>query len=178
LKTILVAIDGSSASEKALEVALDLARQHRAQVKLLHVLLRDKEPEELLRLPDLPSAGRDLATELRRLAQERPAERSAAELMANPNAPGRPAPESLLRHIGDHLLRLANNRALGRRVRAQVLVIADGPVAMAITEAAKAMQVDAIVMGSRGLHHIDALGLGSGSQEVCRSTHRTCITVH
>jgi nucleotide-binding universal stress UspA family protein len=178
LKTILVAIDGSKAAEKALEVAFDLARQHHAQVRLLHVLLRDKEPEELLRLPDLTSANHDLATELRRLAQEQPVERSAAELMADPSAPSRPVPESLLRWIGDHLLRRASNLAHRRRVPAEALELADGPVATAITEAAEALQVEVIVMGSRGLRLIDALGFGSASQEVCRSTHRTCITVH
>ena len=70
MKTILVPIDGSDVSEKALEVALDLAEHHNAQVKLLHVLLRDKEPEELLRLPDLAGTGAEVAAELGRLVRE------------------------------------------------------------------------------------------------------------
>ena len=68
MKRILVAIDGSRAADKALETALDLAAQHEAEIRLLHVLLRDKEPEELLRLPDLARAGKDLVGELKCLA--------------------------------------------------------------------------------------------------------------
>ena len=60
MKRILVAIDGSRAADKALEVGLDLAEQHQAEIRLLHVLLRDKEPTELLRLPDLAHAKGDL----------------------------------------------------------------------------------------------------------------------
>ena len=52
MKRILVAVDGSRAADKALEVALDLAALYEAEIRLLHVLLRDKEPQELLRLPD------------------------------------------------------------------------------------------------------------------------------
>ena len=178
LKTILVAIDGSKAAEKALTVAMDLARQHRAQLKLLHVLLRDKEPEELLRLADLASAGRDLAALLQQLAQGRPKDRSAAELMADPNAPSKPIAEKTLRRIGDHLLKQACARAVRRRIRAEALELADGPVAATIAAAAEAVHAEAIVMGSRGLRLIDALGFGSASQEVCRLAHCTCIAVH
>ncbi len=92
MKRILVAIDGSKAADKALETALDLAAQHEAEIRLLHVLLRDKEPEELLRLPDLASAGKDLVGELKRLAQRPRRVRSAAEVMSNPTAPDRPIP--------------------------------------------------------------------------------------
>ena len=45
MKTILMPTDGSEPAVKALDVALDLACQHEANVRLMHVLLRDKEAE-------------------------------------------------------------------------------------------------------------------------------------
>lgn len=178
MKTILVPIDGSKAAERALEVALDLAVQRKAQVKLLHVLLRDKEPEELLRLPNLLLTGRDLTDELKRLAQRPLKERSAAEMMADPGAPNRPVPAAILHQIGTHLLKHASASAVGRHVPIEALKVADGPVAPTITATALAVQAETIVMGSRGLRLIEALGFGSTSLEVCQSAHCTCIAVH
>jgi len=69
MKTILVPTDGSVAAEKALDLALDLAEKHGAGIKLLHVLLQDKEPNELLRLPDLSAAEGDVGSALKALEQ-------------------------------------------------------------------------------------------------------------
>ena len=178
MKRILVAIDGSRAADKALEVALDLAEQHQGEIRLLHVLLRDKEPTELLRLPDLGHAGSDLAGELQRLAQAPAPARSASEIMSNPGIPDRPVPVGILRKIGTGLLSRAANWAEARSVPVETLKIADGPVAEAITATAVAVQATTIVMGSRGLRLIDALGFGSTSQEVFRTAPCTCIAVH
>lgn len=178
MKTILVAIDGSKAAEKALYLAMDLAAQHKAQIKLLHVMLRDKEPEELLRLAEAAAVDPGLVEELRKLARRPRRALSAAELMANPGAPSRSVPALLLRRIGQHLLEHGSAAAGERKLKAEALKIADGPVAATITATAGALGADAIVMGSRGLRLIDALGFGSASQEVFRSAHCTCIAVH
>jgi nucleotide-binding universal stress UspA family protein len=178
LKRILVAIDGSRAADKALEVGLDLAEQHQAEIRLLHVLLRDKEPTELLRLPDLAHAKGDLVGALERLAQAPAPARSASETMSNPSFPDRPVPVGILRRIGTHLLQRAGSWADARCVQAEALKLADGPVAETITATAIAMDATTIVMGSRGLRLIDALGFGSASQEVFRTASCTCIAVH
>ena len=178
MKRILVAIDGSRAADKALEVALDLAEQHQAEIRLLHVLLRDKEPAELLRLPDLDHAKSDLVGELRRLAQAPAAARSASEIMSNPGIPDRPVPVGILRKIGTYLLNRAGSSAEARCVSVEVLKLADGPVAETITATALAVQATTIVMGSRGLRLIDAQGFGSASQEVFRTAPCTCVAVH
>jgi len=172
LKRILVAIDGSRAADKALEVALDLAEQHQAEIRLLHVLLRDKEPTELLRLPDLDHAKSNLAGELQRLAQAPAAARSASEIMSNPGFPDRPVPVGVLRKIGTYLLRRAASWAEARCVPVEVLKLADGPVAESITTTAVAVQATTIVMGSRGLRLIDALGLSSRRQSRARTRDR------
>jgi nucleotide-binding universal stress UspA family protein len=178
MKTILVPIDGSTVSEKALEVALDLAERHQAAVKLLHVLLRDKEPEELLRLPGLPGAGAEIAAELARLVEAPAARHSAEALMADPNLPSHPIAEPLLRKIGAHVLRRGSACAAKRGVAAELLELADGAAAPAIVAMAEAIGADTIVIGSRGLRHIEAFTFGSVSDEVRRTARCTCIAIH
>ncbi len=178
MKTILVPTDGSVAAEKALDLALDLAQKHKANVKLLHVLLRDKEPDELLRLPELSKAGGDVVSELHECEHCPEAQRTVEELMGERNVPRRPAPESLLRQIGTHVLKRATAHAAERGVSAEMLELADGAAAPAIKAAAEATKVDTIVMGTRGLRQIEAVTFGSVSQEVCRLVDCTCVAVH
>lgn len=178
MQTILVALDGSRPAGKALGVALDLAKQHKAKVVLLHVLLREQEPEELLRLAGLAAAGPALADRLKSLCLAHPRKRTAEEIMDNPGAPNRPVPEAVLREIAALVLKQGRATTARRRVRVEVLEPADGPAARAIAAAAARMQADAIVMGSRGLRQIDSFTFGSVSREVCRLAHCTCIAVH
>lgn len=176
MKTILVPTDGSEAAVKALGVALDLARQHEANLRLMHVLLRDKEADELLRLPDVQDAGADVVQALDRLAKTPTEPLTAEEIMAN--VVKRPAPEALLRLLGAHVLTAARNRAAECGVRADVLDLADGEPAPAIVSAATTAGADAIVMGTRGLRDIEVITFGSVSQEVCRTAPCTCVAVH
>lgn len=178
MNTILVPTDGSVPAEKALDLALDLAEMHGADIKVLHVLLRDKEPDELLRLPELAVADEHVADELAALAGEPETPHSAEELMAERGAPDRPVSEDLLRSIGEHVLNRATIRASARGVAAQALPLGDGTAAEAIASAADTEGVDTIVMGTRGLRQIEAVAFGSVSQQVCRLVKCTCVAVH
>ncbi len=177
MKSILVPLDGSHAATKALDVAFDLAEMHGAALKLLHILLHDKEPDELLRLPGLD--GQDgIRTELTALTKAPRTEHTAEELMSRPNLPDRPSPDSLLTQIGEVVLGQAADQAEARSLVADRLSISDGAPGQVIVETVKAEGIDTIVMGMRGLSQIEAFTFGSVSQEVCRSTGCTCIAVH
>ena len=178
MQTILVPTDGSPSANKAIDVAADLALQHGAGLRLLHVLLRDKEPHELLRLAPLTASGDGIVEKLEALAAAPAVERTAEELMADHNCPERPAPEDVLRDIGRLILGQAESRAADRGVEVQILEIGDGAPAEEIANAAKSANADTIVMGTRGLRQIEALAFGSVSQEVCRSVDCTCVAVH
>jgi nucleotide-binding universal stress UspA family protein len=178
MPTILVPTDGSTNAEAALDVALDLAEKHGGQIKLLHVLLRDKEPFELLRLPALATAADDVAATLRTLARGPVTPRSASDILAHPNRPERPVPEPVLRAIATRVLNLASRRAESRGIAAEVLAIADGPAAAAIVATARREGIETIVMGTRGLRQIESVAFGSVSQEICLTAPCTCIAVH
>jgi nucleotide-binding universal stress UspA family protein len=49
-KTILVPVDGSANSRRAIEAAAELAKCHQASIVLLHVILDEPLPKELLRM--------------------------------------------------------------------------------------------------------------------------------
>ena len=178
MRMILVPFDGSKAAQSALDVAVDLAVQHQANITLLHILLHDAEADQLLSLPGISEAGQEVVDELRRLAQTPEPTRTIEEEMANPGSPIRPAPAILLRMIGAHVLEWAKSQAVERGVQAQSLDLADGPAADAILATASDISADAIVMGTRGLRPIEAITVGSVSQEVCRTADCTCIMVH
>lgn len=177
MTTILVPTDGSNAAEKALGVAMDLAEAHKADIRLLHVLLTDKEPGELLRVADI-AAGDALADRLAALAEGPDASRSVEDLMSNPNLPTHPVPADVLRQIGTRILERARRQVAARGLPAGVLDIADGPAAPAIAAAAETEGAEMIVMGMRGLRIIDAFTYGSVSQQVCGTVKCTCIAVH
>ena len=177
MKSILVPIDGSPASSKALDVALDLAERHGATVKLLHALLHEMEPEALLGLPDV-AADAGLAATLRDIAQSPKADRSVEQILQNPNAPERPTPDDVLNRVGACVLTGAIGKAHARGVTAQALEMTGDAPATAICAAADEHGPDTIVMGMRGLSQIEAFTFGSVSQDVCRTVKCTCIAVH
>lgn len=178
MQSILVPTDGSEAAEKAFGVALDLALQHGATIKVLHVLLRNKEPGELLRLPEVSVAGQEVVRELKRLEEMPVAPPSVEQIMTNPDAVLRPASELVLRMIGAHVLKRASARATERGLDIELLELADSAPAHAIVASAAAEGADTIVMGMRGLSLSDMAIIGSVSQEVCRTAACTCIVVH
>jgi len=179
MKQILVPTDGSTYALKALDVALDLAGAHGATLHLLHVLMRDKEPVDLLRLADLAlGAHPDIVATLKDLADRPAQELSAEQLMADPARPLHPVPASLLQDIGTVILEHADAAATKRGIAAQMMPVGEGDIAGVIAAAAHECQADAIVMGMRGLRQVDMVTLGSISQQVCHQAPCTCITVH
>ena len=178
MKTILVPTDGSAVADAALDVALDLAEKHASSIKLLHVLLRDKDAFDLLRLPGLPETLPELADALDQLVAAPRVERAVSDVLAHPEAPDRPVPDELLQAIATHILKRAGAHARARGISTEALSIADGAAATAIVAAATEHGIDTIVIGMRGLRQIEAVTLGSVSQEVCRKAPCTCIAVH
>lgn len=176
MKKILVPTDGSEVAIKALEVALDLAGSHHATITLLHVLLRDKEPAQLLRLPDLLGVGPDIVKELKRMFLE--AQRLTKKTTDKSHKEESPVTEPMLRLIGTHILDRAEARVAERGAVAEVLDLADGGAGPAIVATAGTIGADTIVMGTRGLRQTETALFGSVFQEVCRTASATCIAVH
>jgi len=171
---ILVALDGSAHSDKALDLAADLAEPYQAELLLVHVLssapLSDAERN---------MAAVEYADELAEWTARHATmatggiEGSGHELLMHYN--------DLVRHfremVGKRLIASAKEKLSGRKLDSIQMLLADGDPAQTILYLAKDHKVDAIVMGSRGLSDIKGLLIGSVSHRISHLAECTCITV-
>lgn len=171
---ILVALDGSAHSDKALDLAADLAETYQAELLLAHVL--SSAP---LSNAEQNMAAADYADELAEWTTRhaKPAsggiEGHGHELLMHYS--------DLARHfremVGKRLIASAKQKLSGRKLDLIQMLLADGDPAQTILHLAKDHSVDAIVMGSRGLGDIQGLLMGSISHKVSHLAECTCITV-
>ena len=174
MERILVALDGSEHSDKALDLASDLAGQYAAELILLHVLsdkpLTDAERHmaEVEYLDDLlsslepsdPGAGGDPRLRAQRVLQH----------YADVARRFREA-------IGARLMSGARARAREKGVQQVRTLLEDGDPAATILRLAKGLAVDMIVLGSRGLGDVKGLLMGSVSHKVAHLADCTCVAV-
>lgn len=157
-KTILVPLDGSDRSLKALEVARHLATPHEGKLYLLNV-------------PDVPPAQDALglvtgAPALRLTPEgiEGVGKRMIRQVEENERA-GR----NLVEQIRD---------AVGLSGVQTEAIVRMGRPAEVIIEEAERLGVDAIVLGSRGMSDFKGLIVGSVSHKVLHTAKCSVIVVH
>jgi nucleotide-binding universal stress UspA family protein len=174
MERLLVALDGSAHSDKALELAADLAEAYGAELLLTHVM--STAP---LSVAEREMAAAEYADELASWTTTRTAvgsgelEGGGHELLMYYS--------DLTHHfretMGKHLLASAKRKLKERKIESVQTLLADGDPAETITGLAKDKKADAIVIGSRGLSDIKGLFLGSVSHKVGHLAECTCITV-
>ena len=163
MERIMVALDGSEHSDKALDLASDIAAQSGAELVLLHVIsdkpLSDAErhmaevefPDEIVAGLDATGidAGGDPQTRAQRMLQRyADVARGFREAM------------------GQRLISRSRTRARDRGVRSVQTVLEDGDPASTIIRLAKGLHVDMLFLGSRGLGGAKSLLMGSVSHKV------------
>jgi len=145
---ILVPIDGSTHSRRAVECAADLATRYDAKLNLLHVITnvaRNRVPEEL----------RDYA----KLEQF---ELNEADMLLG---------------VATKLVESARERALELGLADVTQAIEPGNPASVIAQYCQDHDIDLIVMGRRGLGDLGGLLIGSVSHKVSHLTDCPCMTV-
>jgi nucleotide-binding universal stress UspA family protein len=175
MERILVALDGSEPSDKALELASDIAHLRGAELVLLHVVsdqpLSDGERHmaEVEYLDEVLS-GVDVGGVLRARGDPRVV---AQQLLTHYGEIARRLREA----IGNRLLDQARVRAGDKGVRTVANLLEAGDPAPTIQRVAQDQGVGMIVMGSRGLGDAKGLLLGSVSHKVAHLATCTCVTV-
>ncbi len=170
IKKILVPVDGSEHSVKAVGLASDLASKYDAEVILLHVLLRGHMPEGLKKALEIEVGSH----------------KASADNLVN-------IPQEIMARVGDkkdRQLTLEQLEFIGNRVLASVAAICkdqgvpkvekrveEGEPAKTILDAAKDTKADMIVMGNRGLSDLQGMLVGSVSHKVSHLAECTCVTV-
>jgi len=170
IKKILVPVDGSPHSVKAVELASDLASKYEAEIVLLHVLLRGHMPDGLKKAIEIEVGTR----------------KTSADNLVN-------MPQQIMARVGskkDIQLSLEELNYIGKYVLSNVSTICrdkgvakvherveEGNPANVIINIAKEVSADMIVMGNRGLSDLQGMLVGSVSHKVSHLAKCTCVTV-
>ncbi|MBZ0218340.1 MAG: universal stress protein [Fimbriimonadaceae bacterium] len=170
IKKILVPVDGSPPSVRAVELASDLASKYNAEIVLLHVLLRGHMPNGLKKAVDIEiGSKRKSADNLVNIPQE---------IMARVDSrDGSQLSLEALDFIGKHVLSNVEELCREKGVGSITKHVEEGNPAKVIVDVAKRAKADMIVMGRSGLSELKGMLVGSVSNKVLHLADCTCVTV-
>jgi len=137
---ILVATDGSQYSDKAIDVAIGLAKVFNSSLYIIHVVEEDKVAMATSTMPIMVSIIDDMVK------------------------------------VGNEILSKAKAKAASMGVNAETILVR-GNAADKILENAEKLNVDLIVVGSRGLRGLARFLLGSVSEKVARHSNKPVLIV-
>ncbi len=170
-KRILCALDGSSHANKALELAVHLARSSQTELLIAHCLLRGNAPAELQHFAEIEGLTAHVEPELRRL------EGITARLEVGEAFEDRAVSPRVLVEIGQRLLDGALQDVRRAGVHDIDTILMDGDPADQILRCIEERDVDCVILGSRGLGELKGLFMGSVSHKVAHRCPCTCIAV-
>jgi nucleotide-binding universal stress UspA family protein len=147
-KKIVVPVDGSAHSNRAVDCATDLANKYGSELILLHVIAS--------------SSPARIPPELYEYARIEHIDAIEADMM---------------KRVAEEILQTAENRARGQGAKQVRTSIGVGHPAEAIVAHAKAEEADLIMMGRRGLGSVSGLLMGSISHKVAHLSECACMTV-
>jgi nucleotide-binding universal stress UspA family protein len=150
INKILVATDASAASNRALDMAAQLAEQHDAELFIIHVIRDMQIPFEIKEIPELESQQIESFNEAR---------------------------EKIMRKIAENVLKVAREKVGKNGVKQVHTTIGTGDPATSILDFAKRREIDMIVIGTRGLGKLKGTILGSVSRKVTNTADTSCLIV-
>ena len=170
IKKIMVPVDGSKQSVKAVELASDLASKYDAEIVLLHVLLRGHMSDGLKRALDI-EIGKPMNQPDNLVVMPQ-------EILARVDRAGEiQLTVDELQLVGNYVLSsvagICKNSGLSKITKR----VEEGNTAKVIIEVADEIKPDMIVMGSRGLSNLQGILIGSVSHKVSQLAKCTCVTV-
>ena len=150
INKILVATDASAASNRALDMAAQLAGQHNAELFIIHVIRDMQIPFEIKEIPELESQ------QIESFSEER---------------------EKIMRKIAENVLKVAQEKMEKAGVSKVETTIGTGDPAHSILDFAKRREIDMIVIGTRGLGKLKGTILGSVSRKITNNAETSCLIV-
>jgi len=150
INKILVATDASAASNRALEMAVQFAGQHGAELLIVHVIRDMQLPFEIKEIPELEFNQFESFSDAR---------------------------EEIMRKIAESVLRNAKEKAEKAGADKVQTAIGTGDPATSILDFARRRKVDMIVVGTRGMGKLKGTILGSVSRKVINNAETSCLIV-
>ncbi len=148
-RKIMVAVDGTEHSDKALDFACDLSKSKAAELVIAHVQTEHGAPV----VPD----------ELKRFGEVEKVKITE---------------DQMLRMAANDVLNEAQRKARGLGVTDSKTVLCEGDPAGSLVALASSESADMLVLGSRGVTNLDGLLFGSTSQAVEHKADCTVVVVH
>ena len=172
-KRIVTAFDGSENARRAVAAASELAKDYGAELHLVHVTGSGRIPAALAHMAEI-----EHMTEGRRT----PGPQNVANVFGNlataeKSATSLEAAREVHRALGEKLLKDASITARNSGAPSVEGMLREGSPAEAILEAAKQVDADLIVLGTRGLSDLKGLLLGSVSHKVIQLSSCSCLVV-
>jgi len=161
MHTILVPVDGSDHSLKALHIACDLGEKYGGKIALLHILTPSRTASDVQKLAIAGQFDSRTRAELKSLAAGDPG----------------PIPAETCRTIGRTILEDAAGRVHRRGLEVDVLDMETGDPAEAIILAQRRIGASTIAMGCRGEANSARSVFGSVSNRVFERADCTCLSV-
>ena len=171
ISNIVIATDGSSSAQKALNTAIDLAEKYDAKLTLVHVLTHDHPSSEMRRMlevehleepiPDQKNKSVGISSAIGRLLK---AGIDSKEYRA-------------VTVLGEQIVNTASKKAKKAGVKDIEAVVRDGDYANSILEVADSIDADMIVVGRRGLSKLKGFVTGSVSHKVSQRANCSVLTV-
>jgi len=172
IDTILVPVDGSAVSRKAVDFASELAARYDARIILLHILLRQNLAEGLHGLSEIERRSGGGLEALGKALGDLPLKKAMASARG-----GDSVPREVLDFIAREVVGYAEKVARSKGVVNIKTVVEDGDPAKRILETAEKENADTIIMGARGLSDVEGILLGSVSHKISHLASCTVITV-
>ena len=170
---ILCSTDGSDHSNKALDLAMDLAEKYGASLVIMHVPQRTENIEALQRFAEIEGLAEPVNTEIQRLHSRD----DRIDLAAGSAFQEAAVSPRLLLEIGQYIVNGAKSHAERKGLENVDVRLKDGDPADAILRCIDEEDIDCVVLGSRGLSNLKGLFLGSVSHKVANHATCSCITV-
>ena len=164
MEKILVAVDGSDHSQRAVNLAADIAVAHHAKLLLLHVVDDRSLSEEEVQL-----AENEYSKQIKRrtVTGSGIGTRAMAPTAVIPTLSDHIEADLVIRTaLGEGILESARIDAASKGIKDVTVILENGDAASSILHVAQKNNVDLIVVGSRGQSDIKALFLGSVSHKV------------
>lgn len=167
IRKIVVPVDGSKHSVKAVELASDLASKYDAHITLLHVLLRGHMPEGLKKAMEIEVGKTETKADPVYLPNS---------ILARNKKESQLTIEEL-NYIGKYVLTSVAAICKDKGVAKVDMRVEEGDPAKVIIQTAADISADMIVMGNRGLSDFQGMLFGSVSHKVTQLAKCTCVTV-
>jgi nucleotide-binding universal stress UspA family protein len=172
-KSILVALDGSEPSDRALKTAASLAASIGAELILTHILLRTSPLSDFHEMAERYDFDPSVVQNLDKI-----------EILPPQTAYGVTIPSTIavvsafsLAEFAENYLNAAERIAREIGVNDIGKIICDGKPGAEILSWAEKKNADLIVVGSRGTGKVQSLFLGSTSNKVVQESPVSCLVV-